>query len=81
MPTFATRVPEVPVTLMINVPVSAELLAASVSVLVLVVGFVLNEALTPVGKQHVLSVTCPLKPYDGTTVIKVVPLLPRGTIT
>ena len=43
------RLPEVPVTTTEKVPVVAVLLAARVSVLEVVAGFVLNEAVTPLG--------------------------------
>ena len=43
------RLPEVPVTTTENVPVVAVLLAVSVRVLDAVAGFVLNEAVTPLG--------------------------------
>ncbi len=38
-------------------PVAAELLTVSVSVLVAVVGFTLNDAFTPMGSPLALSVT------------------------
>jgi len=43
------KLPEVPVTTTEKVPVVAVLLAARVSVLEVVAGFVLNEAVTPLG--------------------------------
>jgi hypothetical protein len=48
----------------------------SFSVLVLVVGFGLKEAVTPVGTLVAESVTLPLKPPDGTTVMVLVVLEP-----
>jgi hypothetical protein len=43
------KLPEVPVTTTENVPVVAVLLAVRVKVLEAVAGFVLNEAVTPLG--------------------------------
>ena len=63
-------------TVTVNVPVAAVLLAASVSVLVAVVGFGLNVAVTPLGRGDVDKLTLPLNPFCGDTVIVLVPLLP-----
>lgn len=68
--------PDTPVTVTVDVPVAAVALAVSVNVLVVVVGFGLNPAVTPLGKPEALKVTMPLKPFDGLTVIVLVPLLP-----
>ena len=58
-------------------PVVAEALAVSVRVLVLVVGFGLNDAVTPLGRVDVTDrLTLPVKPFVGLTVIVLVPLLP-----
>ena len=70
------RLPEVPVTVMVLVPVVAVLLAVKVRVLVDVVGFVLSAAVTPLGKVDVESVTDPPKPPEGVTVTVLLPLLP-----
>ena len=52
-------------------------LAVSVRVLVVAVGFGLNDAVTPVGRVEVTDiVTLPVKPFVGLTVIVLVPLLP-----
>lgn len=55
------------------VPVVAELLAVSVSVLVPVAGFGLNAAVTPLPKPLADSVTLPEKPLLAWIVIVVVP--------
>ena len=55
---------------------AAEALAVSVSVLVVVVGFGLNPAVTPLGRPEALKVTLPVKPSTGVTVMVLVPLLP-----
>jgi hypothetical protein len=62
-------------------PVVAEALAVSVKVLVVVVGFGLNEAVTPVGRVEVTErFTLPVKPFVGLTVIVLVPLLPWAIV-
>jgi hypothetical protein len=68
--------PEVPVTVTVNAPVVAVLLAISVSTLLLVVGFAPNEAVTPLGKPDAASVTLPVNPPTSVTLIVLVPLLP-----
>ena len=74
------KLPDVPVIVTVEVPVVAVALAVSVNVLVEVVGFGLNPAVTPLGIPVAASVTLPLKPFDGTTVIVLVPLLPCATV-
>jgi hypothetical protein len=75
------RLPEVPVMVTVAVPGVAVLLAASVSVLVLVVEAELNEAVTPVGTPEADKATLPLKAFCGVTVIVLVPLAPCTTVT
>ena len=58
----------------VRVPLVAELLAVSVSVLVPVAGFGLNDAVTPVPRPEAAKATLPAKPLDGVMVIVVVPL-------
>ena len=70
------RLPDVPVTVMVLVPVAAVLFAVNVRTLVDVVGFVPNEAVTPLGSAEVDSVTDPVNPPVGDTVIVLLPLLP-----
>ena len=60
-------------------PVAVDPLTVSVSVLVEVVGLVLNDAVTPLGIPLALRVTSWSKPPEGTTVIVSAPLLPRAT--
>lgn len=72
----AVVVPEVPVMVIVYFPAVAELLADSVSTLVLVVGLVANAAVTPIGKPLTESVVLPVKQADLATVIVSVPLLP-----
>ncbi len=60
-----------------KVPVPAVLVALSVRTLVFVVLAGLNaEAVTPLGRPETDSITLPVKPYCGVTVMVLVPLLP-----
>ena len=70
------RLPDVPVTVTEAVPVAAELLAVSVSVLVLVVLLGLNDAVTPLGRPDADKLTLLLKPFCGVTVMVLAPLAP-----
>jgi hypothetical protein len=72
----AVSEPEVPVTVTVNAPVVAVLLAVRVSMLLLVVGLVPNEAVTPLGKPDAARVTLPVNPPVSVTLIVLVPLLP-----
>jgi hypothetical protein len=66
---LAVVLPEVPLMVTVEVPVTAVLLAARVSVLALVEDVGLNEAVTPLGKPLAVNVTLPVKPFSGVTVI------------
>jgi hypothetical protein len=68
--------PDVPVTVTVNAPVVAVLLAVNVSTLLVVVGLVPNEAVTPLGKPDAARVTLPVNPPVSVTVIVSVALLP-----
>jgi len=74
------RLPDVPVMVMVLVPVVAVLLAVNVSTLVDVVGLVPNEAVTPLGRAELDSVTDPVKPPESVTVIVLLPLVPCFTV-
>ena len=63
-------------TVTVEVPVAAVLLAASVSVLVPVVLVGLNVAVTPLGTPEAARPTLPVKPFSGATVMVLVPLAP-----
>jgi hypothetical protein len=76
----ATRLPEVPVMVTVAFPVVAELLAVRVSVLVPVVGFGLNAAVTPLGSPDAARVTLPVNPPWSCTVIVLVPPVPPWLI-
>lgn len=71
----AVSEPEVPVIVTVNAPTVVVLLAVKVSMLLLVVGLVPNDAVTPLGKPDAASVTLPVKPPTSVTLIVSVPLL------
>ena len=76
MVVVCTRLPEVPVTVTVVVPVVAVLLAVNVKVLLLVVLCGLNVAVTPLGSPEADKLTLPLNPLSGLTVMVLVPLEP-----
>jgi hypothetical protein len=71
--------PEVPVTVMVDAPVVAVLLAVSVSTLEVVEDAGLNEAVTPLGKPDAVNDTVPVNPLRSVTVIVSVLLAPWVT--
>jgi hypothetical protein len=81
MVVVADNVPDVPVMVTVEEPVVAVLLAVRVSTLLFVVGFVPNEAVTPLGRPDAASVTLPVNPPTSVTLIVSVPLLPRFTVS
>jgi hypothetical protein len=71
---LALKLPDIPVIVTgMLLPVVAVLLELSVRVLVLVAGFGLNDAVTPLGSPEADKVTPLLKPFCGVTVIVLVP--------
>ena len=70
------RLPEVPATVTVTLPVVAVPPAVSVKVLVPVVLPGLKAGVTPLGKPEADKLTLPLKPLSGFTVIVLVPLEP-----
>jgi len=70
------KLPEVPVTVTVTVPVAAVLLAVSVNVLMPVVLVGLKAAVTPLGRPVADKLTLPLKPFSELTVMVLVPLFP-----
>ena len=58
-----TRLPDVPVTVTVDCPMVAALLAVNVSVLLPVVGFGVKDAVTPLGRPDTARVTLPANPY------------------
>ena len=67
---------ELPVTVIVEVPTAAALLAASVNVLVAVVFAGLKDAVTPAGRPDATRLTVPLKPCCRVTVTVPVALPP-----
>src|SRR5882762_9881474 len=63
--TECDRVPDLPLTLTLKVPVVAELLTVNVNVLVLVELPGLNDAVTPIGRLDAEKLTLPVKPRTG----------------
>ena len=64
----AVKFPDVPVTVSVLVPIDAELLAVTVSVLLYAgedAGFGLNDAVTPAGRPDTERFTVPVNPYSG----------------
>jgi hypothetical protein len=72
----AVVVPEVPVTVTVDEPVVAVLVAVSVRTLLPVVGFVPQAAVTPLGNPDAASVTLPVKLPTSVTVMVSVAVLP-----
>ena len=70
------KLPDTPVTLMLYVPVDAELLTAKLKVLLDVVLEGLNDAVTPLGTPEAERFTAELNPFWGFTVIVVEPFAP-----
>jgi hypothetical protein len=70
------RLPEVPVTVTVEVPMGAVPVADRVKMLAAVVGLVPKLAVIPVGRPEVVKFTLPLKPFKGWTVIVVEPDAP-----
>ena len=71
----ATVLPEVPVTITVDVPAVAVLLAVSVRTLEVVEDAGLNEAVTPLGRPETLNATLPVNPPTSATEIVSVALL------
>jgi hypothetical protein len=72
----AVKLPDVPVTVTVNVPVVAVVLAVKDNMLVDVAGFGLKADVTPAGTPEAASVTFPVNPFTGVIVIVLVPLVP-----
>jgi hypothetical protein len=74
------KLPEVPVIVTVAVPVVAVALAVKVSLLVVVPGFGLKAAVTPLGNPDADIVTLPLNPFSFVIVIVLVPPAPPCVI-
>jgi hypothetical protein len=75
------RAPDVPETVIADVPATAELPALNVSVLMLAVLAGLNRAVTPAGIPEADRATAPVNPPAGVTVIALLTLLPGLIVT
>ena len=64
----------------VDVPGAVPDCTVSVSVLVVLVGFGLNPAVTPLGRPVAFKVTLPVKPPAGTTVMVLVPCAPGAMV-
>ena len=73
------KLPDTPVIVTVDLPSAAPDPTVKVSVLVVVVGFGLNAAVTPFGRPDALNVTLLLKPFVAATVIVLVPVAPCAT--
>jgi hypothetical protein len=70
------RLPEVPVTVTVKVPVAAVPVADRVKRLVVVAGFVPKKALTPLGRPDAVKFTLLLNPFRRLIVMVVEPAAP-----
>ena len=73
---WLVKLPDEPVTVTVNAPMAAVALAVNVTVLVVVAGFVLNDAVTPLGRPEADKLTLPLNPLSGVILIVLAPLVP-----
>lgn len=65
------KLPDVPVTVTVKVPIGAVLVADRVKTLVAVAGFVPKLALIPLGRPDAVKLTLPPNPFRGRIVIVV----------
>lgn len=68
--------PDVPVIVTVAVPVAALLPAVSVSVLLLVEGLGLNDAVTPLGNPDAAKLVLPVNPFNAATETVLFPFVP-----
>jgi hypothetical protein len=76
-----TRLPEVPVMVIVEEPRGVQLATVSVRMLLVVAVAGLNVAVIPIGSPLATSFTAPLKPLRSLTAIVLVPLAPRSMDT
>ena len=79
--TWWVKLPEVPVTVTVKVPVAATPDAEKVRVLVVVAGLGLKAAVTPDGSPEAERATLPLKPFCGVMITIVLLPAPCTTVT
>jgi len=72
-------VPDIPVTVTVEVPVATVLLAESVNTLVVAL-VVLKDGVTPAGNPDAVKATVPVNPLVGVTVMVLFPLPPCATV-
>ena len=72
----ADNAPEVPVTVIVDIPGVAEPLADRVRALVVAVELGLKDAVTPAGRLETVKPTLPVNPFRSVTVIVVVSDVP-----
>lgn len=70
----SAKLPDLPVIVTVDVPGVAAAPAVNVKVLLVVVGFFPNAAVTALGRPDADKVTSPLKPFNGVMVMVLVPL-------
>jgi hypothetical protein len=70
------RVPDVPVTVIVEFPAAADVLAVSVSMLEVVEAVGLNDAVTPLGSPDTAKDTLPVNGLMSVTAIVSAPLAP-----
>jgi len=70
------RLPDVPETVTVNVPIVAVPFADKVKRLLAAAGFVAKLALTPLGRPDAVKPTLPLNPVKGLIVIVAEPAVP-----
>lgn len=75
-----SRVPEIPLMPILNVPMSALLPTVNVKVLDEFVGFGLKDAVILLGSPDRDNLTLPAKPLTGLTLTVTVPLAPRAIL-
>jgi len=80
MVVVSLRLPDVPVTVTVDVPFVAVELAVKVRVLLALAGLGTKLAMTPLGNPEADKVTLPLKPLDGEIVIALEPAVPCTTV-
>jgi hypothetical protein len=73
--------PEVPVTVIVDVPTVAADAALNVATLLVEVEAALNTAVTPLGRPETVRVTLPAKPFLGVTVMVLVALAPCARLS